>query len=144
MTQQFTALKSRRAVSLSFEIPVSRLSRFWEGLAQGKLLTTKCSRCGKLFFPPQSDCSGCLGSQMDWVELSGEAQIETYTQIVIRPSSFQKYEPYIVAVGKLKEGVKALAWLRGFKLAEIKVGMPVKLRPRISEEGVPIYEFVPP
>jgi len=48
-----------------------------------------------------------------------------------------------VAIGKLKEGVRVLAWLAGFKLSQIKVGMKVKLVAKISQEGNPTYEFVP-
>jgi uncharacterized OB-fold protein len=48
-----------------------------------------------------------------------------------------------VAIGKLDEGVKVLAWLTGFKLSQIKVGMKVKLTAKVSPEGNPTYEFVP-
>jgi uncharacterized OB-fold protein len=63
--------------------------------------------------------------------------------VVIRPTTFQQYKPYTVAIGKLKEGVKVLAWLTGFKLSEIKVGLKVKLVAKITDEGNPTYEFTP-
>jgi uncharacterized OB-fold protein len=80
---------------------------------------------------------------MEWVELSSEAEVETFTHVVIRPTSFSAFKPYTVAIGKLKEGVKVLAWLTGFKLSQIKVGMKVKLVAKISEDGNGTYEFVP-
>jgi uncharacterized OB-fold protein len=80
---------------------------------------------------------------MEWVELSKEAEIETYTHVVIRPTTFSQYKPYTVAIGKLTEGVKVLAWLTGFKLSQIKVGMKVKLTAKVSQEGEATYEFVP-
>jgi uncharacterized OB-fold protein len=79
---------------------------------------------------------------MEWVELSSEAEIETFTHVVIRPTSFSLYKPYTVAIGRLKEGVKVLAWLSGFKLSEVKVGMKVKLVAAVGSEGNPTYEFV--
>jgi len=63
--------------------------------------------------------------------------------VVIRPTSFCEYKPYTVAIGKLKEDVKVLAWLTGFKLTQIKVGMKVKLVAKASQEGNPTYEFTP-
>lgn len=135
-------LKDVRAIKISYEIPIEKIATFWEKLKEGKIFTVKCKSCGQLYFPPQADCPKCLKSEMDWVELGGDAEIESFTHIVIRPATFQQYEPYTVVVGKLKEGVKVLAWLKGFKLSEIKVGMPVKLVGKIGPEGNPTYEFV--
>jgi len=104
---------------------------------------TKCSKCGKLYFPPSADCPECLSSEMQWILLSGEAEIETFTHVVVRPTSFCAYKPYTVAIGRLEEGVKVLAWLTGFKLSQVKVGMKVKLVAKTSQEGNPTYEFVP-
>jgi hypothetical protein len=124
-------------------MPISKTLPFWEGLKQGKVLATKCKKCETLYFPPSADCPNCLSSDMEWIELSDEAEIETFTHVVIRPTSFQQYKPYTVAIGRLKEGVKVLAWLTGFKLSQIKVGMKVKLTAKITPEGNPTYAFTP-
>jgi uncharacterized OB-fold protein len=132
-----------REIKIVQEIPISKTLPFWEGLKQGKVLATKCTQCGKLYFPPNADCPDCLVSNLEWVELSKEAEIETFTHVVVRPTSFQQNKPYTVAIGKLQEGVRVLAWLTGFKLSEIKVGMKVKLVAKVTSEGNPTYEFVP-
>lgn len=131
-----------REIKIVQEMPISKTLKFWEGLKQGKVYATKCTKCGKLYFPPTADCPDCLSSDFNWIELSSEAEIETFTHVVVRPTSFQQYKPYTVAIGKLKEGVKVLAWLTGFKLSEIKVGMKVKLVAGVTPEGNPTYEFV--
>ena len=136
------SIKSKE-IKIVQEIPISKTLKFWEGLKQGKVYATKCTKCGKLYFPPAADCPECLSSQMEWIELSSEAEVETFTHVVIRPTSFQQNKPYTVAIGKLKEGAKVLAWLTGFKLSEIKVGMKVKLVAKLTPEGNPTYEFVP-
>jgi len=135
------SIKSRE-VNLTQDIPISKNLKFYEGLKEGKVYATKCKECGKLYFPPNADCPDCLTTELEWVELSSEAEIETFTHVVIRPTTFQQNKPYTVAIGKLKEGVKVLAWLTGFKLSEIKVGMKVKLVAKTSAEGNPTYEFV--
>jgi len=132
-----------REIKIVQEIPISKTLPFWEGLKQGKVLATKCTQCGKIYFPPNADCPDCLVPSLEWVELSKEAEIETFTHVVIRPTSFQQNKPYTVAIGRLKEGVRVLAWLSGFKLSEIKVGMKVKLVAKVAPEGNPTYEFVP-
>ncbi|MEM3626872.1 MAG: Zn-ribbon domain-containing OB-fold protein [Candidatus Bathyarchaeia archaeon] len=135
------SIKSRE-IKIVQEMPISKTLKFWEGLKQGKVYATKCAKCGKLYFPPSADCPDCLSSEVKWVELSSEAEIETFTHVVVRPTSFQQYKPYTVAIGKLREGVKVLAWLTGFKLSEIKVGMKVKLAAGVTPEGNPTYEFM--
>jgi uncharacterized OB-fold protein len=132
-----------RPITIVEEIPISKILKFWEGLKEGKVYATKCTKCGRIYFPPAADCPDCMQSNMEWVELSKEAEIETYTHVVIRPTTFSQYKPYTVAIGKLTEGVKVLAWLTGFKLSQIKVGMKVKLTAKVSQEGEATYEFVP-
>ena len=139
---EIPTLPSRR-LELSYNIPISKTKKFWDGLREGKICGTKCRRCGKLYFPPVADCGECYSSEMDWVELSGEGEIVTFTHIIVRPKSFQDQQPYTVAIAHLKEGVKALAWLRDVRRKDIKVGMKVKLVPRVSEEGRVTYEFRP-
>jgi uncharacterized OB-fold protein len=137
------SIKSRE-VKIVQDIPINRTLPFWEALKQGKILATRCKKCGKLYFPPAADCSNCLTSEMEWIELSNEATIETFTHVVVRPTTFQQEKPYTVAIGRLKEGVKALAWLTGFKLSEVKVGMKAKLVAKLTPDGRPTYEFTRP
>lgn len=132
-------LKSR-PVTFVFEIPTDKLVEFWNGLEKGKVYASKCPKCGNISFPPVADCSRCLTSGLEWVELQGEGEIETFTHIVVRPSSFANHATYTVAVARMKEGVKVLAWLTGIKLGQAKVGAKVRLVAKQSEEG-PTYAF---
>src|SRR5512136_78009 len=137
------SIKSRE-IKIVQEIPISKVLKFYEGLKEGKVYATKCKDCGKIYFPPNVDCPECLTTGLDWVELSSEAEIVTFTHVVVRPTTFQHEKPYTVAIGKLKEGVKVLAWLTGFKLSEVKVGMKTKLIAKVMPEGNATYEFVRP
>jgi len=49
----------------------------------------------------------------------------------------------MVAIGKLKEGVKVLAWLTGIQLENVKLGMKLKLVGKILPEDKVTYEFIP-
>jgi uncharacterized OB-fold protein len=133
-----------REIKIVQEIPTSKTLKFYEGLKEGKVYATKCKDCEKIYFPPMVDCPECLTTGLDWVELSSDAEIETFTHVVIRPTTFQQCKPYTVAIGRLKEGVKVLAWLTGFKLSEVKVGMKAKLVAKAAPEGNVTYEFTRP
>jgi uncharacterized OB-fold protein len=133
-----------REIKIVQEIPTSKTLKFYEGLKEGKVYATKCKDCEKVYFPPMVDCPECLATGLDWVELSSDAEIETFTHVVIRPTTFQQHKPYTVAIGRLKEGVKVLAWLTGFKLSEVKVGMKAKLVAKATPEGNATYEFTRP
>ena len=132
-------LKSR-PVTFIFELPTDKLIEFWNGLPQGKVYASKCTKCGKVTFPPVANCSRCLSSGVEWIDLQGEGEIETFTHIVVRPTSFANHETYTVAVAKMKEGARVLAWLEGAKMGKVKVGTKVKLVGKVTDEG-PTYAF---
>lgn len=136
-------LKSNRTLHITYNLSISRTSKFWEGLKEGKIYATKCAKCRKLHFPPVADCGDCGSSNVKWTELDGEGEIETFTQVVVKPASFSKEPSYIVAIARLKEGVKALAWLIGVERKDVKAGMTVRLVARVTSDGRVTYEFVP-
>lgn len=140
---EMPTLKSARTLHITYNIPISKTLKFWEGLKEGKVYATKCKHCGMLHFPPVADCGNCLSSDMEWIELDGAGEIETFTHIVVRPTSFSENPPYTVAIAKLKEGVRALAWLVGVKKKDVRVGMKVKLAAKVTSEGRLTYEFKP-
>ncbi len=136
-------LKSNRTLQITYNLPISKTSKFWEGIKEGKIYATKCEKCGRLHFPPVADCGDCGSSHVEWVELDGEGEIETFTQVVVKPASFSKEPSYIVAIARLKEGVKALAWLIGVQRKDVKLGMKVRLVASVTSDGRVTYEFVP-
>jgi uncharacterized OB-fold protein len=135
-------LKSARTLHMTYNLPISRTSKFWQGLKEGKIYATKCQKCGKLHFPPVADCGDCGSSNVKWTALDGEGEIETFTQVVVKPASFSKEPDYIVAIARLKEGVRALAWLIGVEREDVKVGMKVRLVARVTSDGRVSYEFI--
>jgi uncharacterized OB-fold protein len=136
-------LKSARTLHITYNLPISRTSKFWQGLKEGKIYATKCQKCGKLHFPPVADCGDCGSSNVKWMELEGEGEIETFTQVVVKPASFSNESDYIVAIARLKEGVRALAWLIGVEREDVQVGMKVRLVARVTSDGRVSYEFIP-
>lgn len=137
------SLKSARTLKITYELPISRTSKFWKELEKGKVYATKCKNCQKIHFPPVADCGACGSSDVSWIALDGNGKIVTFTQVFVKPASFSENITYIVAIVKLKEGIKALAWLTGIKREDVKVGMNVKLVAKVTSDGRAVYEFVP-
>lgn len=135
-------LHSRRTLNLRFDIPISKTKEFWDSLKAGKFVTTKCSNCGKVSFPPQADCPNCMSGTFEWFDLGPEATLLTYTYVQITPASFVDSDPYVIAIGAFADGTKVLAWLEGVPYEEAKTGMRMKVEPRTSKEGNPYYVFV--
>lgn len=132
-----------KPLRLEFEIPISRTHKFWEMLEKGEIHTTKCKECRSLHFPPVADCPKCGSSEMDWVRLDGYGELEAFTHVIARPASFHDQEPYTIAIGRLEDGVKVLAWLKGVDIADIRVGMKLKLEAGVTSEGEAKYWFIP-
>jgi uncharacterized OB-fold protein len=136
-------LRSRRSLTLRFQIPISRTHEFWDALKEGKFVTTECARCGHESFPPQSDCPKCMSDEFAWTEFGREATLVTYTYVQITPASFADNDPYIVAIGEFANGLRVLAWLEGINYEKVEPGMRVRIEGRTSKEGNPYYVFVP-
>jgi uncharacterized OB-fold protein len=141
--EEHLTLKSARTLRITYNLPISRTSKFWQGLKEGKIYATKCQNCGKLYFPPVADCGNCGSSNLTWRKLDGEGELETFTQVVVKPPSFSKEPDYIVAIARLKEGVKTLAWLVGIKRGEVKLGMKTRLVARVTSDERVSYQLIP-
>jgi uncharacterized OB-fold protein len=133
-----------KPLNLTFAIPIGKTERFWEDLKEGRVSGTRCKKCGTLHFPPAADCSECMSNDVEWTALNGEAELLTYTHVIVRPASFMQQETYTVGVAKLKEGVNVLAWVTGIKRSDIKIGMKLKLISAKTLDGKPTYNFVSP
>jgi uncharacterized OB-fold protein len=136
------SLHSKRPLTLRFDIPISRTREFWESLKRGKFITTKCSKCGNVTFPPQADCPKCMASEFEWVDLGSEATLVTFTDIQVAPASFAGSDPYSVAIGEFPGGVKVLARLEGAQPKKAKLGMKLRIDARTEKDGNPYYVFV--
>jgi uncharacterized OB-fold protein len=136
-------IKSARTLHISYNLPINRTSKFWQGLTKGKIYATKCQKCRKIYFPPVADCGECGSSNLKWSELDGKGEIETFTQVVVKPASFSEESNYIVAIAKLKEGVRALAWLTGVERKDVQIGMKIRLVADVTSKRKVSYKFIP-
>ena len=141
-TSEYPSMKSR-TLTATHDIPISKTKIYWDGLKDGKVYATKCKKCGEVYYPPQVDCSNCLTSDVEWIQLF-EGNLETFTQAYLKPQGFSHYEHnYIVAIAKTAEDVKVMGWLEDVDVKAAKVGMPVKITAKIMPDGFPAIIFKP-
>src|SRR5215469_5902067 len=90
---------------MSTQEPFS-IEQFYNFLSQNKLMTSKCLKCGKNHLPPRPLCDNCYSTQFEWVPISNEGKLLTYTVIHIAPTQFQDLAPYSVGIIQLTGGLK--------------------------------------
>ncbi len=120
-------------------VPNSKVSKFIEYLEEGKIAGTKCRKCGNLYVPPKADCVECLDDDMEWVELSGDCTLHTYTTIHASPSGFEDIAPYTLLVVDVKEGGRVMTWAEGISEDDLEIGMDLKLKVKTLDDGKLVY-----
>jgi uncharacterized OB-fold protein len=114
--------------------PFTKVGAFADYLQQGKLMGTQCKKCGERYFPPRADCLKCMDDTFEWREYSGRGTLQSFTKIEAAPKGFEDMAPYTIGVVDLEEGGRLLAWTKDIPDDMIKIGMLVKVVPRIFEE----------
>jgi uncharacterized OB-fold protein len=103
------------------------IEQFYKNMLQGKLLGGKCRKCGKVHLPPRPLCDSCFSKEFEWVELSKNGKLLTYTIIHVAPTQFQGMAPYAVGIVQLENGPCIPGMIRGIALENIKIGMPLSI-----------------
>lgn len=111
-------------------------------LEQGKVMTTRCKKCGVSYFPPKLDCPKCSSSDVEWFEIKGNGKLLTYTIVNYGPTGFENDAPYNLAIVDFADGLRMFGRLsRDIKENDIKIGMELKVVPVKLSEGRTSYEF---
>jgi len=119
----------------------TKVHDFMRYLEQGKIMGSKCKNCKRVYFPPRADCD-CLSGETEWIELSGNCRLVTYTNVHFAPASFRYDAPYVLAVAQFEEGPTVFAPLsKDIGEEEIKIGMQLKLTPVKLLGDKVIYEL---
>ena len=128
--------------------------QFERFLDEEKLMGARCVECGALFVPPRAICAKCHGSEMEWMETSGEGQLVAFTCIAIGTAAmiaegYDRNNPYCSGAVELAEGPRVVAQIEGVDTLHpetIKIGMPVKatfLRQGAGEDRQTVLRFIP-
>lgn len=122
--------------------PVSQ--PFWDGCQRGVFLLQRCASCDVTQFYPRTLCSRCGGTELEWVQASGEAQIVSYTVVrrAITPA-FAERVPYVVAIVRLAEGPQLMSHIVDCDPERVRVGAAVTLgfEDLDGEASLPVFRL---
>ena len=132
--------------SFSLFISQTKVNRFANDLAEGKIMSTLCKKCGKQYYPPQADCPSCMESTMEWKELKAEGKLLTFTKIHVPPEHFAvrqplmpfssvQFEPCPIGIIEAEKGLPVMGWIPKMDVKKIKVGMKMKASPFTLPDG---------
>jgi hypothetical protein len=101
-------------------------SKFFLGLAKGKLLGSECKSCHYKYATPRSHCMEC-GDETKWFELPLRGRVHSWTTCYFGSEEFLKETPFNLALVEF-DGVDTLLLSRldGIKQKDIYIGMKVK------------------
>lgn len=105
-------------------------SPFFLGLAEGKLLGSRCTSraCRFVYATPRSHCMVC-GSATEWFDLPKRGRLHSWTTCHFGSEAFLKETPYNLALVEFEgAGSLLLARLKDATEPDLYVGMPVEAR----------------
>jgi uncharacterized OB-fold protein len=126
----------------------NKLAEFYRRLGEGRLSTTRCTRCGRTAWPPRGFCPECAADAFEWVDLSGEGIVHAFTvQETGLPTGFDG--PRVFAIVKV-DGHRIFSVLLDADPARMATGARVRLRPlRVTDDPkgaprwLPAFALVP-
>lgn len=121
----------------------TKSAAFVDSLDKGKVMATRCKKCHRVYFPPRADCADDNTSDMEWMDVTGNGKLLTYTTVAYGPTGFENDTPYTLAIAEFAGGVHIFGRLDK-QLKEVKVGMPLKLVPVVLPDKKVIYQFQKP
>lgn len=124
----------------------TKVSRFVNDLAAGRIMSTLCKRCKRQFYPPQADCPSCMESDMEWKELLPEGILRTFTRIHVPPEHFAvrpplmpfssiQFEPCPIGILQLENGLTLMGWIPKMDVKKLQVGMRMRAAPFTLPDG---------
>jgi uncharacterized OB-fold protein len=101
-------------------------SPFFLGLAEGKLLGSKCTSCRMRYATPRAYCMEC-GHETQWFELPLEGRVHSWTTCYFGSEEFLKETPFNLVLVEF-DGVDSflLSRLNDIEEKDIYIGMKVR------------------
>ncbi|EZQ02005.1 DNA-binding protein [Candidatus Acidianus copahuensis] len=77
------------------------ITKFLEGLKEGKIYGRKCRKCGRVYVPPRMYCEDCFRPTDEWIEVKDEGIVMTAVASFISWTRERLESPEIVGVIRL-------------------------------------------
>lgn len=86
---------------------------FFDALAEGRLVTTRCRHCAHLTFPPKGICPRCWSEDVGFEEIPPTGVLRSFTEVWAAPAPFAPEAPYLLGIVDLDAGVRCAARVSG-------------------------------
>jgi uncharacterized OB-fold protein len=119
------------------------LSRpFWAAANDGRLALQRCEACGGFRWTPQILCPQCLGEVFEWVDISGDGDLYSFT--IVHRAPLAGFEtPYVLAVIALDEGPLMLTRLVDCEPDSLSIGQRMEVHFTRASPEINLYTFRP-
>lgn len=131
-----------------YKYSLGKVSRFFIELENRRFFATRCKSNGKVYAPPRPLCPSCL-EITEWVELSGEGVLKTWSVLHFSPGSNEDVAalqtPYVLAYVLLDGADTLFPHLLKAKPESVHAGMRVRVAYADEPVHHPIHlmHFVP-
>lgn len=88
--------------------PTPDTAPFWEATKQHELKMQYCADCSRFYYYPRMYCRYCMGSNIEWRQLSGRGKLHTYVINHRPPPGRDPEQPYVIAIVELDEGPRMM------------------------------------
>jgi uncharacterized OB-fold protein len=123
----------------------TRIAPFFQHLKEGRLTTTKCTRCGALHWQPRVVCPACNADELAWVDLPKEGTVFAFTAVYAgAPLGMERDIPFVVAIVAL-DGVpfKIVSRIDDARYEDLRIGTAVLLKVIHLDDSRVWFRFVP-
>ncbi len=116
------------------------IGRYLEGLKQGKIIGTFCSKCKRVMVPPRAFCEICFREVDEYREVKDTGRVNTYSICRVSWDMKRLASPLIPAVIEIdgaSEGMGIMHLLSEVDPKSVSVGMKVRAvwKPAGEREG---------
>lgn len=128
-----------------FELVTDRWTKpFWDAAAEHRLSVPRCEECGTFRMPPSPFCPNCQSQEIEWVTLSGDGELYSYS--IVNRAIVPEMEgcvPYVTAVVDLPDapGARLVTNVVGVDVETLQVGMKLKVYFEDRKDGVSVPRF---
>lgn len=108
--------------------------RYWQGLAEGRLVLPRCKGCAKWIWPAPYRCADCGGWEFDWQDVALEGEVYSWTRVHHPFAGAEDLgHPYVTASIALPQvgGIRLFGILENE--AEARIGLKVTGRVRLTK-----------
>ena len=137
--QKFLSTSYQTTLRYSWTSGVA-VSRFLDGLKEGKLWARKCYKCGRVMIPPRMYCEEDFRPTDRWVRVKDTGTVNTFSISFVNNDASRRDKPIIVSVIDIdgaSPNMGILHLMGEVEPKEVEIGMKVEAvwKPKEKREG---------